>query len=333
MADAQGISQGTKTLAFAMRRFPLSIRKTWWWWEQLYRKIGGGGFDDDPETDARWPGGLQAPIVTRPYGFKVRLDLRLWPERRTYFSGSYYQTSLEYLYRAVLRPGDQYLDIGANIGMTSLMAASLIGDRGKGFAFEPNPETFDRLRINFDLNPYRNIELVPCAVADVESEAVLSLPAEGNTGIGSLAGSPEEGGRSFKVRTVPGQRYLDQLDRSRPTFVKVDVEGFEVKVLSGIRSALDWPEIGLVLEVNESMLQRAGDSVAAMDELVKAHGFEVYGMDMHQTRFDRTLTIDGPVELADPSTRRWADVLLLKPGTTFRERLAPLIRPAAGRTA
>ncbi|WP_165249447.1 FkbM family methyltransferase [Paludisphaera soli] len=332
MADAAKTPPGIKALAFAMRRFPLDVRKTWWWWEQLYRKIGGGGFDDDPALDARWPAGLQAPITTRPFGYKVRLDLTCWPERRTFFSGSYYQTILERLYRQVLRPGDQYLDIGANIGMTALMAASLIGEKGKGFAFEPNPETHERLRINFELNPYRCLELVPFAVADRESEAVLRLPAVGNTGIGSLAGPQEEGGRSFVVRTVPGQRYLDRLDPAKPTFIKIDVEGFEVKVLGGIESALDWPEVALVVEVNDEMLERAGDSIAAMERIVKAHGFQVYGMELDRGRFSRTLRLVGPVELPVAVERNWRDVLLVKPGSTFlRDRAAPLIQPAAGR--
>lgn len=273
MPESTDLSPSMKALAFAMRRFPKDVRKTWWWWERLYRRIGGGGYTDDPQVDSKWPGGLQAPIATRRFGYKVRLDVSLWPDRRTYFGGGYYQAHLEHLYAAVLRPGDQYLDIGANIGMTALMAAATIGEGGRGFAFEPNPETFERLRINFGVNPFKNIELVNCAVADSEGEAVLHLPAVGNTGIGSLAGDGD-GGRSYTVRIATGGPFLDRLDPSRPTFVKIDVEGYEVKVLKGIERALDWPELALIAEVNAEMLARAGDSIEALEGMLRGHGLE-----------------------------------------------------------
>lgn len=320
------LSPRMRALAFVMRRMPKDVRKTCWWWERLYRGIGGGGFTDDPAVDSQWPRGLQAPVATRRFGYKVRLDVSLWPDRRTYFGGGYYQAHLEHLYAAVLRPGDQYLDIGANIGMTALMAAATIGEDGRGFAFEPNPETFERLRINFDVNPYKNVELVHSAVADTDGEAVLHLPSVGNTGIGSLAGTGD-GGRSYTVRIATGDRYLERLDPSKPTFVKIDVEGYEVKVLKGIERALDWPELALIAEVNSDMLARAGDSVEALEEALRGHGLEPYTVALETNRFDRKLKIAGPI--ASLASAIDEDILFLRPGSSFRhERLAGLITPA-----
>ncbi len=323
MAETSQASPSLRLLASAMRRIPREVRKTWWWWERLYQKIDGGGFNDAPEVDSKWPGGLQAPISTRPFGAKVRLNLQLWPERRTYFSGSYYQEELERLYPQLLRPGDQYLDIGANIGMTALMASAIIGERGRGFAFEPNPEMFERLKNNFELNRVSNLELVPFALAETESEATLYLPAAGNTGVGSLALAPEEAGRRFQVRVVTGQPYLDQLDSTKTTFLKIDVEGYEVHVLKGVRDALDWPEIAVLAEVSAEMLARAGDTIEDMERLLGDHGLRPYRMTFKRERFGRRLNIEGPLGLADAVDANWCDVLFLKPESKFRrERVA-----------
>src|SRR4051812_9438590 len=130
MVRANRLPLRLEILSSFMRRMPTGIRKFAWWWERMYRAMGGGGFDDDPAIDSLWPTGEQGPIRSRRFGQKVILNLNLWQERRAYFSGTYFQQDLEELFESILRRGDQYLDIGANIGMTSLMASSLIGPEG-----------------------------------------------------------------------------------------------------------------------------------------------------------------------------------------------------------
>ena len=199
MARTDRVPFRIRALAFRIRRMPTGVRKFGRWWERLYRSIGGGGFDDDASIDEKWPAGVHGPVQSRRFGYRVLLDLQAWPERRTYFSGSYFQGDLEYLFPLVLRSGDQYLDIGTNIGMTSLMARAFIGPEGKGFAFEPNPETFVRLKRNFALNHTSNLEPVPFALSDREAEMELVLPTgQGNTGLGAPRGRSPGLGASFQ---------------------------------------------------------------------------------------------------------------------------------------
>ena len=305
----------------------MTIRKTRWWWERLYRSIGGGGFDDNVSLDSQWPGGIHGPVRCRRFGYKVLLNLQDWAERRTYFGGTYYQSELEHLFPLILRRGDQYLDIGANIGMTALMASSLIGQEGKGFAFEPNPETFARLRRHFELNHTSNLEAIPFALADRESEMELVLP-RGISGLGSLVASREGTARSFEVRTMTGRPYVERLDPAKPTVIKMDVEGYEVKVLNGIEGILDWPEVIIVAEVNEVLLQRAADSAEVLFELLEKHGFRPLIFDLRTGRFGSEFRITVAGSGRDAIAEGWRDVLFAKPGSNlYRERVAPHSQP------
>ena len=322
MAQHDRVPPSIKTLAFLMRRMPRGIRKFQWWWDRLYQSINGGGFDDNESLDSLWPAGIQGPVTCRRFGYKVLLDLQVWPERRTYFSGSYYQNELEYLYPLILRRGDQYLDIGANIGMTSLMASSLIGQEGKGFAFEPNPEAFERLSRHFELNHTLNLEPIPLALSNQEADVDLVLPP-GNSGLGSLAIVHNGSGRSFKVRTTTGHSYLERLDPNKPTVIKIDVEGHEVKALKGIEEVLAWPDVAIVAEVIDVMLRRAGDSADALIELLETHGFRPFLFELRIGRFGSNFRITAAGSVQDLTAKDCGDVLFAKPDSKlYRERIA-----------
>jgi FkbM family methyltransferase len=317
----------TKLLAALMRRMPVGIRRVEWWWMQMYRGIGGGGFDDDEAIDSRWPAGDQRPVRTRRHGLRLFLNLQAWPERRTYFSGTYYQQELEMLFEALLRPADQFLDIGANIGMISLLASPLIGGRGAGFSFEPNPEVFAKLRRHFEVNKITNLEAMPFALGDRESVARLAIPRR-NSGCGSLAGGAADEGaaRVFEVETVAGRRYLERLDSARPTVVKIDVEGYEVKVLRGIEEILDWPEVAFVIEVKESLLRKAGDSAETVFDLFVGRGYRPYRFSLRRGRLARTLSIS---RVERVGLEEGSDVLFVKPDSRLhRERIVPLLSGA-----
>jgi FkbM family methyltransferase len=316
------LSPGLRLLAAAMRRMPIEIRRVGMLWEALYRSIGGGGFDDDPAIDDRWPRGMQPPIRGTEHRQLMLLDLRAWPERREYFSGRYFQRDICRLLEAMLREGDQYLDIGANIGMTTLLAGHLIGDTGRGLSFEPNPAVYSRLARHIHMNHLTRITPHPVAIAREESVSRLVLTGS-NTGLGSLAPSPGLEGESFEVKTVPGDVFADQLDASKSTFLKIDVEGYEVNVLHGLSGILSWPEVAVVAEISDEMLRNAGHSRDELHQIMDSHGFAPFEFQLIQSRWGQELAIhrlDGPRD-----TSKY-DALFAKPGSAFHaRRIAPLL--------
>ena len=315
-------------LAVLMRSVPKGIRKFSWWWERLYRYIGGGGFEDNEAIDSLWPSGEFGPIRNSRFGYSVFLDLRVFAERRTYFSGAYIQRDLEYLFPLLIKPGDQYLDIGANIGMTAMMASVLIGRKGKGLAFEPNPEVFARLKRHLELNHVSNIEPVPFALSNQEDEMSLFVPNR-FSGYGSLSAAPGGSGgsgRSFTIRAVRGGSYVDGLDPAKATIIKIDVEGFEVKALSGIEDFLGRPEVAIISEVSTALLRRAGDSPEELFELLKKYGFRPFTFQLNIGRFQTKLAITAIESYSDAITDDWRDFLFAKPTSKiYRERIFPVM--------
>jgi len=143
----------------------------------------------------------------------------------------------------LLVSGDVALDLGANIGFSTLLMALRVGEGGRVEAFEPMPEVYKDLQANVKLfeQTHRGgkITLHPVAVSDKAGVATFVLPSffARNRGIGHLAHVPptaEESG--FPVELV---RLDDVLkDAPRVALMKVDVEGHEAAVFAGAEAML-----------------------------------------------------------------------------------------------
>jgi FkbM family methyltransferase len=323
--DARPLSIEMRALAAAMRWIPIGVRRVRWWWERTYRALGGGGFDECEAIDALWPAGEQAPIRARRSGQLMRLNLQDWCERRTYFSGQYFQEELEILLELLLRRGDQFIDVGANIGMISLIASRILGDGGKGFSFEPNPEVFRRLVGHFDLNHVNNLAPVRCAISDAEAKLTLNLPSN-HTGKGTLVTGGQPVARSFSVRASTGQEYFGKLDPFRPTFIKIDVEGHELNALAGLQPVLRWAEIFALIEVNDQFLRRAGNSADELFHVMAEHGFESFSFALQAGRFRQKLILRRLYSWSEHENKDWIDVLFARPQSQiYKTRLLPAL--------
>jgi FkbM family methyltransferase len=314
-----------RLLAGVMRRLPTDIRRADVIWQGLYRRVGGGGFSADRAVDQGWPRGVQQP-VRGTHRFLMQLNLQNWSDRRAYFSGRYYQPDISRLLEQLLQPGDQYVDVGGNIGMTALLARSRIGATGKGVAFEPNPNAFARLKGHFAINGITNFELVPRAVSDTESVLELFVPCDEML-LGTFVPEKAEGTR-VEVRTEPADRYVAAFDAVQPTLIKIDVEGFEVQVLRGIQSQLARPNVMVVTEIADAKLRRAGHSREELHTLLGGFGFTAHTIDVRASRWRKDLEL---YPLPGPLDSDEYDALFAKPGSqVFRERVEPaLIRDAA----
>jgi FkbM family methyltransferase len=135
------------------------------------------------------------------------------------------------LYRRLLRPGDIYVDAGANLGQLALVAARAVGPSGRVYAFECGPAAVARLRENVALNGFGNVEVVDKACWDSCGSAELHEFAGGELDLLSLGQRPDRTvARSFTVATV---RIDDVVSEAQVKLVKIDVEGAERAAIHG----------------------------------------------------------------------------------------------------
>lgn len=133
----------------------------------------------------------------------------------------------------LVSPGDTVLDIGANMGLVTLVLSALVGEQGRVHAFEPIPDMQALIERSIARNRIRNVELHRVALGAESGELMLSVP-RGHSGAASLLPTREHA-EDIHL-TVPVQTLSDALSASdieKIRLVKVDVEGFEPQVFEG----------------------------------------------------------------------------------------------------
>lgn len=145
-----------------------------------------------------------------------------------------------------LKPGDTFVDVGANSGLYSLLAAPRVGPGGRVFAIEPNTVMLKRLTFNIQANGFDNILPLDCALSSENGTITLHLDEKqyGRSSITAIAEAP-----TIDVPTVTLARLAEQHGITRIDALKIDIEGHEDQVLLPlIRSAPAsvWPRAILI---------------------------------------------------------------------------------------
>ncbi len=211
-------------------------------------------------------------VVKRPWTISLQGDLRLrcYPHS-TAATGVLYCRLPEWedmrFVRDFLRPGDVFIDVGANVGVYSLLAA---GIRGVDvWAFEPSSEAAGRLRENVELNRLSStIRVVQAAVGAVPGEAELTT---GKDTVNKLADTQDDGqALTEPVKVVSLDDAIAAETAASVRLLKVDVEGFEEPVLKGCKRVLETAGPVLIIEPNDP---------AALASLLAPIGYRPYTYD------------------------------------------------------
>jgi FkbM family methyltransferase len=147
--------------------------------------------------------------------------------------------ALTWVCRRLVSRGNTVLDIGANIGVMTLLLSQLVEDTGIIYSFEPNPPIYSGLAAAIKRNNVKNVRLQSIALGSEPGALELFVPA-GNAGAGSLIRKPQvPGGHRVVVKMETLDRFLAQQNISSIHFIKIDVEGFEEQVLQGARHTFE----------------------------------------------------------------------------------------------
>jgi FkbM family methyltransferase len=183
-------------------------------------------------------------------------------ERGALFNPDYNLEELDFLRRHT-PPGGVFVDVGANVGTYAMVLARHVGANGKVIAIEPHPITFARLSFNNAASSFTQVNLVAAAAGPADGELMIETDGDnlGASRIVTGAAAPD----AIRVPSWRLQHILDEAGVSKVDALKIDVEGFEDRVLTGFfmeaRPAL-WPRAVVIEHLSRDQWQK--DCIADM---------------------------------------------------------------------
>jgi len=196
-----------------------------------------------------------------------------------------YERTETQFFKSVCKPGMTFVDVGANIGLYTALALPRIGSTGRVVALEPDRESFEYLRKTVIANHAHNVTCVRKGAADYSGVMQLFI-SENNRGDNRLYDNELSTG-SYDVDVTPLDLLLKELGITTVDLVKIDVQGFEGRVLRGMRETIARsPNLTILMEFWPHGLQCAQPNPA---ELLT--DLEDMGLVVSELRSDGTLRL------------------------------------------
>jgi FkbM family methyltransferase len=260
-------------------------------------------------------------------------DLRNELVREVYFSGKY-EPQETGLLRRILAPGNVFVDVGANWGYFSLLAARAVGAGGRIVALECDPRIYPVLERNIALNELGCERPLQVAAADVCGSLTLRGydASQSNWGISRVSlGTKDPSGTFYSVKGAPLDQILDDLQVGTVDCVKMDIEGAEVLALRGMTAGLHRHRYrSLLLELHSHQIRELGHEVADVITLLTGAGYRGFTIDHSPAATRRAAySVDAdPVDYLRPFEAQrpldaWPHMLWTAPGfeASFLPRL------------
>ena len=177
----------------------------------------------------------------------------------------------------VLKKGDVFIDVGSNIGLFSLIASKIVGDKGKVICFEPSPLTYTRLKENVTINNFNNLDVRNLGLSDSIGELTFYVSNNGYDAWNSFSPSADNKLElSIKVPVSTLDFELNEIDKSKIKLVKIDVEGWEKFVLQGAKDFLINFNPIVMVEFTEQNTFNSGYPVHDIYDIMNSYGYTWY---------------------------------------------------------
>lgn len=225
-------------------------------------------------------------FVTRVYReLYMDLDPWEWSQNQLRLQGKAEPLTTK-LYERLLTAGDTYLDVGAHVGFYTLIARSIVGEKGKVVAIEPQPYNCAKILKNWHLNEFANCIVYVCAASDRECGVTLhDQPPEDRARL-SLNGPSVPGDlpQRFWVATKRLDSVIQENEFSRIKLLKIDVEGHELNVVRSLGATIVAVE-NLVVEVWDP----GRDEYRELVRMLRENGYTLRKVDGDHWQFGSNL--------------------------------------------
>jgi len=204
-------------------------------------------------------------VIKEIGGTKFELDLREVIDSSLYFSGTF-EEDVETIIHTVIKPGMCVLDIGANVGYHTFRMSKLAGSSGRVYAVEPTGWAYQKLIRNAALNPdLKNITFSQLGLSNADiGKASMQFQSSYR-----LDGNQQSTTENIELITL--DTYLQREKITKLDFIKLDVDGFEGKVLQGAARSLAQMKPIILMELNPAtMFENRDDPDVMVQMLVQA---------------------------------------------------------------
>ncbi len=217
-------------------------------------------------------------------GYEFDCSLRNRMAREVFFGGCAAAQEIAFA-RAVLQPGMNFVDVGANWGLFTLVAAHRVGTAGSVVALEPHPQIFAMLKSNVRRNNLQQVRVFDVAAADRNSHRILAAhdAAGDNWGTSRLVEDGSAAQNTLTVRSRRLESLLDEIGLDKVDLLKIDVEGAEDMVLAGMEAGLKAKRYSrILLELHPLALAERGRDVRDVIGVLMTEGYKGYALDHSQ---------------------------------------------------
>ena len=236
-------------------------------------------------------------VEIKARGHKIQVDTRRMGTVLLKSKDSY-ESSVTQLLESIVARGMVVADIGASVGYHTLMMARLVGEEGRVFSFEPEPYSFELLVKNIKLNGYNNVCAVNKAVSDRNGKTWLFVPEDSTLKSRLLPDRGLANGRYIEI----DMQTLDDFfrDYPAPDVVKMDAEGAEPMVLSGMANIIQRKrQLKIITEFNPRRLRLLGNSPEEYLSMLSGYGFQMQKLNDATNRLERVVETSALMDYAD----------------------------------
>jgi len=219
------------------------------------------------------------------YGVKMYLDITN-PYTWDLIEGREHEDDVKKTFMNNIDDGDTIIDVGANIGEFSLIAAKKVGHKGKVISIDPLKQAVSWLEKNFTLNGFSNYEILEKAVGKNKGTMTLYKRSESSeTGILDPDISEKKLINTGKIIVDTIDDIISSRNINKVEMLKIDVEGFEYEVLCGCKNSFKENKIKkIICEIHSLFLKKKGLDKNSIYDILKENGFSISVLDSSEER-------------------------------------------------
>lgn len=193
------------------------------------------------------------------YGVQLSVDISDYVGHALYYQ--FEDVGQDYLL-SLASKGNRVLDIGTNLGSTLLRFAQIVGTEGAVIGFEPDPINYKNCELNISLNAFKNLKVFKMGLGDQNATMNLVVDTASNRGGNRISTNQKKKGEMVEVKRL--DEVMASIDWTAIDLIKIDVEGYDLKVLKGGAKTIKRHQPKLFIELDNNNLTAVGDSASSL---------------------------------------------------------------------